>query len=94
MSASTQIEQINSAIAFGNFSNSELNSIIQAVKYRRGLMTRAVNQQLSVGTTVKFHSRKYDTTITGKVVKMAIKYVTVDSPRGMWKVPAHMLELA
>jgi hypothetical protein len=47
-----------------------------------------------LGDSVKFHSTKRGMTITGNVKKVAIKYVTVQTPQGgLWKVPANMLEM-
>jgi len=43
---------------------------------------------------VKFHSTKRGMTMSGTVSKIAIKYVTVSTPQGLWKVPANMLEAA
>ena len=86
------IQEINSAIMFGNLTNVELNSIIDAVKFRRGQLTREVKRGLSVGDHVRFHSTKLNASIHGQVTKVAIKYVTVSTARGLWKVPANMLE--
>lgn len=89
------IQQVNSAIMFGDFTNDQLNSIIAAVKFRRSQLTKSNKRQLSVGSTVKFTSSRTGHTVVGTVEKIAIKYVTVREPiRGLWKVPANMLEIA
>ncbi len=86
------IKQINSHIMFGDFSNDELNSIIDAVKFRRTSMQKQNIRQLSLGSTVKFTSTKRGFDVQGTVEKIALKYVTVRDPvRGLWKVPANML---
>lgn len=89
------IQQVNSAIMFGDFSNDQLNSIIAAVKFRRSQLTKTNKRQLTVGTSVRFTNSRTGHTVTGTVEKIAIKYVTVrESARGLWKVPANMLEIA
>lgn len=86
------IKQINSHIMFGDFSNDELNSVIDAVKFRRASMQKQNIRQLSLGSTVKFTSTKRGFDVQGTVEKIALKYVTVRDPvRGLWKVPANML---
>lgn len=88
------IQQVNSTIMFGDFTNDQLNSIISAVKFRRSQLTRETKRQLRVGSQVKFSSTKTGQTVVGTVNKVAIKYVTVATPQGMWRVPANMLEVA
>ena len=86
------IKQINSAIMFGNLTNTELTSIIDAVKYRRSQLARETKRQISVGSSVKFTSSRTGQSVVGTVEKVAIKYVFVrESARGLWKVPANML---
>lgn len=87
------IQQINSAIMFGDLSNDQLNSIVSAIKYRRSQLTKETKRQLQVGSLVKFTSSRTGQVINGTVEKIAIKYITVKDPRrGLWKVPANMLE--
>jgi len=88
------IRQINQAIMFGNFTNTELSSIIDAVKWARASLSKSVKNQLSIGDQVQFTSSKNGMTYTGSVSKIAIKYVTVKTTMGLWKVPASMLEAA
>lgn len=88
------IQQVNSTIMFGDFTNDQLNSIISAVKFRRSQLTRETKRQLRVGSQVKFSSTKTGQTVVGTVNKVAIKYVTVATPQGLWRVPANMLEVA
>jgi len=85
------ISQINSAIIQGNFSNTELSSIIDAVKFARGRLTNQIKYTLKIGDNVNFTSSKTGRNITGFVTKVAIKYVTVKTIDGLWKVPANML---
>jgi hypothetical protein len=85
------IAQVNGAILAGGFTNTELSSIIDAVKYARGQLARAIKYTLRVGDNVNFTSSKTGRNITGVVMKVAIKYVTVRTVDGLWKVPASML---
>jgi hypothetical protein len=88
----TEIQQINSAIMFGSFTNTELESIISAVQYARAQLRKEKIRTFTKGDTVKFHSTKRGVTVTGTVTKVAIKYVTVKDGVMLWKVPANMLE--
>jgi hypothetical protein len=86
------IGTINSAIIRGTWSNDDLTSMIDAVKYARARLTERSKYALKVGQAVRFTSAKRGMTIQGTVNKIAIKYVTVATPQGLWKVPANMLE--
>jgi len=86
------VKQINSAIMFGTWTNTELSSMIDAVKWARTNLTKQVKGSLRVGDKVTFSSTKTGQTYTGTVNKVAIKYVTVSTPQGLWRVPANMLE--
>ena len=88
------IKQINSAIMFGTFTNTELDSIMSAVQYARAQLRAVKIRSFTKGDTVKFHSIKRGVTVTGTVTKVAIKYVTVKDGTVLWKVPANMLEAA
>jgi hypothetical protein len=88
----TSIKDVNSAIMFGNFTNTELTSIIDAVKYARAQLTQKTKRSLMLGDTVKFTSNRNGVTYRGTVRKIAIKFVTVDTGSVLFKVPANMLE--
>ena len=85
------ITQVNQAIMHGNFTNDELSSIIDAVKYSRAQLTREIKRGLAVGDNVNFTSTKLGRNVTGVITKIAIKYVTVRTATGLWRVPANML---
>jgi len=85
------IKQINTAIIGGTWTNEELTSMTQAVQYARGQLGQTVKYSLRVGDNVNFTSSKTGRNVTGHVVKIAIKYVTVRTVDGLWKVPANML---
>jgi hypothetical protein len=87
------IAQINTAILQGGFTNEQLTSIIDAIKFARARLTQENKRSLRIGTSVKFTSTKRGMTMQGTVNKIAIKYVTVATPQGLWKVPANMLEV-
>lgn len=87
------IQTVNAEILQGNFTNDQLTSIIDAVKYARSRLQKQTIRSLRVGDNVNFDSVKLGRNITGVVSKIAIKYVTVKTVQGLWKVPANMLSL-
>ena len=88
------IKDINSAIISGVFTNDDLNSIVDAIKYARAQLTKQNRRAFWPGDTVKFTSNRNGVTYTGTVNKVKIKYVLVRTPSGMFNVPANMLEAA
>jgi hypothetical protein len=87
------IKQINSAIMFGTWTDIELRSMIDAVKWNRSQLQKNIKRSLSIGDNVNFTSTKNGQNFTGVVTKIAIKYVTVKTVQGLWRVPANMLTL-
>jgi hypothetical protein len=85
------VKQINTAIIQGGFTNDQLVSIIDAVKFARSQLTQTIKYTLRVGDNVNFTSSKTGQNYTGVVMKVAIKYVTVKTVAGLWRVPANML---
>ena len=85
------IDRINSAIIQGNLTNDELTTVIEAVKYARSRLQKQVKNALMIGDNVNFTSSKTGQNVTGVVTKIAIKYVTVKTATGAWRVPANML---
>ena len=85
------ITQIRNGIMHGNLSDQDLTAVIDAVKYARRNLQRQVTSSLMVGDNVNFTSTKQGRNITGVVMKIAIKYVTVRTATGNWRVPANML---
>lgn len=86
------IQEVNSAIMFGDFTNEQLESIVAAIKFRRNQLSKQAKRSITIGSKVKFYSTKRGQTFFGDVDKIAIKYITVRTPQGLWKVPANMLE--
>ena len=85
------IKQVNSAIMFGTWTDIELRSMIDAVKWNRAQLTQQTKRSLLIGDNVNFTSSKTGLNVTGVVTKIAIKYVTVKTVNGLWRVPANML---
>ena len=87
------IQEVNTAIMFGNFTNDQLTSIVSAVQYARAQLGKQKIREFVKGDTVKFTSAKRGgLVVQGTVTKVAIKYVTVKDGVMLWKVPANMLE--
>jgi small-conductance mechanosensitive channel len=86
------ITQINTAILQGGWTNDQLSSMIDAVKFARARLTEQTKRSLRIGDNVHFNSTKLKGAgVTGVVVKIAIKFVTVKTVSGLWRVPANML---
>jgi len=88
------IKQITTAIIHGNYTNEELNSIGDAMRFARAQLVARNKMVLSVGSNVKFTSSTRGT-ISGVVKKINRKFIIVDQPGQYrsWKVPANMLEV-
>jgi hypothetical protein len=88
------IGTINGAIMRGGFTNEELTSIIDAVKYARSQLGRAKLRSFGIGDSVKFTSSRNGQVYKGVVEGVKIKNVIVQTAVGRYKVPANMLEAA
>ena len=86
------IKQINAAIVSGIYTNDDLNSIVDALKFARAQLSKQNRRALMPGDTVKFTSNRNGMTYTGTVNKVKIKYVLVRTNAGVFNVPANMLE--
>lgn len=87
------INDINTTIISGAFTNDQLNSIIQAVKFARNQLTRRACFTLRPGLKVSFVSSRTGNTIVGNVQKVNRKFVVVTTPAGNWRVPGNMLSV-
>jgi uncharacterized protein YwbE len=85
------IKEVNQAIMLQTWTNTELSSMIDAVKWNREHLARQIKRSISIGDNVEFTSSKTGRLTRGFVTKVAIKYVTVNTGMGLWKVPANML---
>jgi len=83
-------DQIAHYIRFTPWTNDDLVKFIAAVKSARAQLVRNNIDQFGVGDAVRFNSRRHGL-VGGIVEKVAIKYVTVRSPVGLFRVPANML---
>jgi hypothetical protein len=88
------VKDINSAIMLGNLTNAELSSVIDAVKFARAQLTKLNKRAFQLGDSVKFTSNRNGLTYVGTVRKVKIKYILVNTPGGLFNVPANMLEAA
>ncbi len=52
------VKEINSAIMFGNLTNDELSTVIDAVKFARAQLAQQKKRSFSVGDSVKFTSNR------------------------------------
>jgi hypothetical protein len=88
------IKQVNTAIMQGDFTNEELTSIGDAIRFARAQLVVRNKSVLTIGSNVKFTSSTRGT-ISGVVKKINRKFVIVDQPGQFrsWRVPANMLEV-
>ena len=87
------IQSVTAEIISGKFTNEELSSLIDSIKYARARLGKAAIRALRIGDNVTFNSAKQGRNVTGFVTKIAIKYVTVQTTTGLWRVPANMLSV-
>jgi hypothetical protein len=90
----TTILEINETIMFGDLTNEQLNSIVSAIKVRRTELVKQARRSLTLGDNVKFYSHDKHMYIVGNVTKIGRKYITLDTPKTKWRVPANLLEAA
>jgi hypothetical protein len=90
----TDISAINGAILAGNFTNEQLNSIGDAIRFARAQLGQQNKYTLRVGTKVKFTSSRTGMEVSGDVQKINRKFIIVKSGMTNWRVPASMLSAA
>ena len=93
----TTIQEINSTIISGQFTNDQLNSIMMAVQFARNQLAQKTRFTLVKGSQVKFTSSRSGQTVLGTVEKVNRKFVIIKENGkafGTWRVPANMLEAA
>lgn len=92
----TTIQDINSTIISGQFTNDQLNSISMAITFAKNQLAQKTRFTLGKGSQVKFVSSRSGQTILGTVEKVNRKFVIVKENGkafgGSWRVPANMLE--
>lgn len=88
------IADVNTAIITGNFTNEQLNSIGDAIRFARAQIANQVKFTLVKGTQVKFTNSRSGQTVVGSVEKVNRKFIIVKSGLTNWRVPANMLSAA
>lgn len=84
------VREIRSAIINSNLSNSDLNDLNQAITFARAQIRNQVKRTVTVGNKVQFSGR--NGLVVGTLKKVAIKFATVETSAGNWRVPLNMLE--
>lgn len=92
MSRVSEVEIDKAVDSIRHMSLDELKIIQDEISMRRTSLSRENMRTINVGDQVSFTGRNGGEQ-TGEVTKKAIKYVTVDTGFGRWKVPASMLTL-
>lgn len=88
------IKQINSAIMFGDWTDVELNSMLDAVRFARAGLQKRTIRQIRLGSRVRWVSNRNPLGESGVVEKIGRKFVTVNTGLGLrWRVPANMLNV-
>jgi hypothetical protein len=67
--------------------------MIDSVQWNRSRLRERIKRSIMLGDNVEFTSSKSGRLMRGHVTKIAIKYVTVNTGLGLWKVPANMLSV-
>lgn len=88
------IQEINSSIISGQFTNDQLDAIIMAVKFARSQIAQKNKFTLVRGAKVKFTSSRTGQTVIGEVTDIKRKFIHVRSGMTNWRVPANMLQAA
>jgi exosome complex RNA-binding protein Csl4 len=94
------ISEINRSIIAGSFTNEELNSIGDAIKFARSQIANKNKFTLVKGSKVKFTNSRSGGIVIGTVEKVNRKFIIVreQNTSGLfstnWRVPASMLSAA
>ena len=92
--ANLTIKDVNSAIMQQDWTNDELTSMFQAVKYARERLGKKTIWSLTLGAQVKFTNSRTGKTHIGTVTKIKQKKAIVREGMTNWNVPAAMLSAA
>ena len=87
------INDVNTAIMYGDWTNDQINSMVAAVKYARSRLGQQAKRELAVGDAVKCVSR-VGYAYSGMVTKIMKKNCLVRTQNTVYRVPANMLEKA
>ncbi len=86
-----KVQDINSAIISGIYTNDDLNSIINAIKFARTQLTKQQARALRVGDQVRFSTR--GNTFFGTIERVKLKNAFVKvGMSSRFNVPLTMLE--
>ena len=88
------LQEINRSIISGTFSNEDLNSINDAIKFARAQLATKAKFTFVKGTKVKFTNSRSNSVVLGEVEKVNRKFIIVKTVVGTWRVPANMLVAA
>ena len=88
------IQDVNSAIMYQEWTNEQLLSMWQAVKYARERLGKKTVWSLTLGANVKFTNSRTGKVHVGTVTKIKQKKVIVREGMTNWNVPAAMLSAA
>ena len=88
------IQDIKSAIISGVYTNDDLNTIADAIKFARSQLAKQNARSFWAGDSVKFTSNRNGVTYTGTVEKIKLKYALVRTTNHRFNVPLSMLESA
>jgi len=75
----------------GRMSAAELNLVVESIKLRRTFLARQTTNSINKGDKVQFNGGPKHGIITGKVVKVNIKTIVVDTINNTWKVSANLI---
>jgi ribosomal protein L22 len=92
MSRVSEVEVDKAVDTIRHMSLDDLKILSDEISLRRNALSRQNMREISVGDQVQFTGRNGGIQ-TGRVEKKAIKYCTVDTGFGRWKVPASMLTI-
>ena len=94
------LQEINRSIIAGTFTNEDLNSIGDAIKFARSQIASKNKCVLTKGSKVKFTNSRSGMVVIGQVEKVNRKFIIVreNKPGSFistnWRVPASMLSAA
>ena len=87
------IQEVNSSIMFGNFTNEQLNSISQAVQFARNQLVKETRRSVTIGTKVSFVNSRTGRKEVGEVTGIKIKNLVIRVGMTNWRVPASMVSV-
>ena len=90
--SNTKLSETVRSIMFGEFTNEELNQVVEALKFRRAELAKSAKRSLSIGSKVTFSGRGGKIYV-GNVVGIKVKNVIVKTGSTSYRVPASMLTL-